>query len=84
MFHIGGLYTVTVVHYVGCPTYQTTGSGEHACMHLTGTRQTLNLVQENAFLPAAARPLHLRSLEEFVYRVHSTQSDTGYVSDTHY
>ena len=30
---IGGLYTVMVVHYVGCRTY----SRKHACMHLTGT-----------------------------------------------
>ena len=40
-------------------------------MHLTGTRQTLDLVQENAFLPAAARALNLWSLEEFVYGVMS-------------
>ena len=53
-------------------------------MHLTGTRQTLDLVQENAFLPAAARALNLWSLEEFVYGVHSARSDTGHVSDTHY
>ena len=26
-------------------------------MHLTGTRQTLDLIQENAFLPAAVRAL---------------------------
>ena len=43
-------------------------------MHLTGTRQTLDLVQENAFLPAAARALNLWSLEEFVYGVHSARS----------
>ena len=43
-------------------------------MHLTGTRQTLDLLPENAFLLAAACPLHLRSLEEVMYGVHSAQS----------
>ena len=40
---IGGLWTVKVVHYDGCPMYWTGSSAENACMHLTGTHQTLDL-----------------------------------------
>ena len=78
-----GLYTVTIIHYGGCQKYQTDSS-----MTWTHHNLDLPLAGIGRCCPSfrctpTSPPLHLHSLLEVVYRIHSAQSDTSHISVSH-